>query len=153
MAIRYNIEKHATAYPSKVLASSGGAHIFNITLTLSDIDNGNFVGKGNWIELDRYEQAAPTSFSGIAREQAPNGEWYVEVVSTENAYFVYQVPMIEEQYNNAFQIESNFFNLKGDTVRAYELKPGDIIAVSEEGFETVPTAGATLKLTGNKLDV
>ena len=151
MAIKYAIEKHATAFPSKVLAREGGAHIYNITLT-SDHDNGQFVGKGSWLELDRYEEGTPTSFEGIVREQASNGEYYVEVVSAVNAYFVYQVPMIEEEYNNNFKKESNFYNVKGDTVRCYELKPGDIIAISVEGFKAEPSKNdAAVELDGNIL--
>ena len=30
MAIRYNIETHAVAFPSKLLAKNGGKHIYNI---------------------------------------------------------------------------------------------------------------------------
>ncbi len=150
MAISYTIAKHATAFPSKVLAREGGKHIYNVTLT-ADHDNGQFVGKGAWLELDRYEEGTPTSFDGIVREQANNGEYYVEVVSAVNALFVYQVPMIEEEYNNSFKLESNFYNQKGDTVRCYELAPGDIIAISVEGFDAEPTVGKGVELSGNKL--
>ena len=151
MAIRYAIEKHATAFPSKVLAREGGRHILNITLT-ADHDNGEFVGKGNWLELDRYEEAVPTSVKGIVREQADNGEFYVEITEATNAYFIYQVPMIEEEYNRNFMKESNFFNKEGETVRCYDLAPLDIIAISEEGFNTTPSVGATVTLSGNKLN-
>ena len=40
--IKYSIEKHAVAFPSKLVAQNGGEHIYNITLT-SDTDNGNLV--------------------------------------------------------------------------------------------------------------
>lgn len=150
MAISYAIAQHATAFPSKVLAREGGKHILNITLTANH-DNGEFVGKGAWQELDRYEEAAPTAVSGIVRGQADNGEYWVEIVSADNAYFVYQVPMIEEEYNNSFKKESNFYNKAGDTVRCYELAPLDIIAISEAGFGAKPSIGATVTLTGNKL--
>lgn len=148
--INYTIDQHATAFPSKVLSRDGGRHILNITLK-ADHDNGEFVGKGKWLELDRYEEDTPTSVEGIVREQADNGEYYVEIVDAKNAYFVYQVPMIEETYNNNFKKESNFFNAKGETVRCYELAPLDIIAISEAGFNSKPTIGATVTLTGNKL--
>jgi len=160
--IRYNIEKHATAFPSKVLAREGGKHIYNITLS-NDRDNGNFVAKGDWIELDRYEEGIPTTFEGIVQDQASNGEYYVEVVNPGDALFVYQVPMIEEEYNNAFKLEGNFFNpgpvkdsegkviTEGATVRCYELAPGDIVAISVEGFTAAPTIGKGVELSGNKL--
>lgn len=148
--IRYTIQKHATAFPSKVLARTGGAHIYNVKLT-QDHDNGTFVGKGTWLGLDLYEEAAPTAVNAIVREQAPNGEYYVEIVSTDNAYFVYQVPMIEEEYNNSFKLEENYFNAEEEVVRCYELKPGDIVAISDAGFASTPTVGATVTLNGVQL--
>lgn len=151
MAISYTITKHATAFPSKTLCSSGGSHIYNITLT-SDRDNGNFVGKGDFLELDRYKEGAPTTFEGVVLAQANNGEYYVEVVNPGDALFVYQVPMIEEEYNNKFKLESNFYNKKGDTVRAYALSKGDVVSISVEGFTAAPSAdGVTVTLSGNKL--
>lgn len=146
MAISYSITQHAVAFPSKVLARDGGAHILNITLK-ENVDNGWFVGKGAFVELDRYEEAAPTSVSAKVLGKAANGNYYVEIVSTENAYFVYQVPMIEEEYNNVFKKESNFFNANGTTVRAYELKPLDVVEISASGFSATPSAdGVTVTL-------
>lgn len=144
--IKYAIDKHTVAFPSKVLAREGGAHILNIELK-EDTDNGWFVGKGAFVELDHYEEAAPTSVEGTIVAQAANGNYYVEITSANNAFFVYQVPMIEEEYNNNFKKEENFFNyggdtakgIRGDVVRAYELKPYDIIEISETGFATKPS--------------
>ena len=65
--IQVNIAKHCVAFPSKVLARDGGKHIFNIQLAEAAdkfVDNGWFVGKGDFIELDLYKAAAPTSFEG-----------------------------------------------------------------------------------------
>ncbi|MBQ0036698.1 MAG: hypothetical protein KBT35_07270 [Firmicutes bacterium] len=153
--IKYAIEKHASGFPSKVLARDGGAHILNLQLK-EDTDNTWFIGKGAFVELDLYEEAAPTSFTGTVLGKAANGNYYVEVVSATNAFFVYQVPMIEEEYNNEFKKEGNFYNVgkvdsqgkaAGDVVRSYELKPMDIIEVSAKGFKTVPSAdGVTVTL-------
>ena len=109
--IQVNITKHCVAFPSKVLARDGGKHIFNIQLAeASDkfVDNGWFVARNAFIELDLYSAKAPTSFEGKVVGIAPNGNYYVEVKSAENALFVYQVPMIEETYNNNFKKESNY---------------------------------------------
>lgn len=49
------IAKHAVAFPSKVLARDGGKHIYNIQLAEAAsayVDNGWFVGKGEFVELD-----------------------------------------------------------------------------------------------------
>ena len=136
--IQVNIAKHAVAFPSKVLASKGGKHIYNIQLAeASDkfVDNGWFVGKGDFVELDLYKAVAPTSFEGKVVGIAPNGNYYVEVKSAENALFVYQVPMIEETYNNTFKKESNYTNAPTQVVRSYELAVGDIVEISADGFD------------------
>ena len=135
--IQMTIAKHAVAFPSKTLASSGGKHIYNIQLAEAAsayVDNGWFVGKGDFIELDLYKAVAPTSFEGTVVGVAANGNFYVEVKSAENALFVYQVPMIEETYSNTFKKESNYTNAPTQVVRAYELAEGDIIEISADGF-------------------
>ena len=136
--IQVNIAKHAVAFPSKTLASLGGKHIYNIQLAEAAdkfVDNGWFVGKGDFIELDLYKAAAPTSFEGTVVGVAANGNFYVEVKSAENALFVYQVPMIEETYNNTFKKESNYTNAPTQVVRSYELAVGDIVEISADGFD------------------
>ena len=136
--IQVNIAKHCVAFPSKVLARDGGKHIFNIQLAEAAdkfVDNGWFVGKGDFVELDLYKAVAPTSFEGKVVGIAPNGNYYVEVKSAENALFVYQVPMIEETYNNTFKKESNYTNAPTQVVRSYELAVGDIVEISADGFD------------------
>ena len=136
--IQVNIAKHCVAFPSKVLARDGGKHIFNIQLAEAAdkfVDNGWFVGKGDFVELDLYKAKAPTSFEGKVVGIAPNGNYYVEVKSAENALFVYQVPMIEETYNNTFKKESNYTNAPTQVVRSYELAVGDIVEISADGFD------------------
>ena len=136
--IQVNIAKHAVAFPSKVLASKGGKHIFNIQLAeASDkfVDNGWFVGKGDFVELDLYKAAAPTTFDGKVVGIAANGNYYVEVVDPGDALFVYQVPMIEETYNNTFKKESNYTNAPTQVVRSYELAVGDIVEISADGLD------------------
>ena len=111
--IQMTIAKHAVAFPSKVLARDGGKHIYNIQLAEAAsayVDNGWFVGKGDFIELDLYKAVAPTSFEGKVVGKANNGNFYVEVVTPGDALFVYQVPMIEETYSNTFKKESNYTN-------------------------------------------
>ena len=147
--VQISIAKHAVAFPSKVLARDGGKHIYNIQLAeASDkfVDNGWFVGKGDFIELDLYKAAAPTSFEGTVVGVAANGNFYVEVKSAENALFVYQVPMIEETYNNNFKKESNYTNAPTQVVRSYELAVGDIVEISKEGFAGVVAVNDSVEL-------
>ena len=150
MAIRYAIESHAWGAPAKVLAAEGGKHIYNVQIS-EDYDNTNFLAKDAWLSFDLYSEKAATGFSGIVREQAANGNYYVEVVDPGDALFVYNVPVIEEEFTNNFKKESNFFNAAGDVVRAYELAAGDILEISEAGFTAAPTIGATVSVSGKKL--
>ena len=136
--IQVSIAKHAVAFPSKVLARDGGKHIYNIQLAEAAsayVDNGWFVGKGEFVELDLYKAAAPTSFEGKVVGKAANGNFYVEVLTPGDALFVYQVPMIEETYNNNFKKESNYTNAPKQVVRTYELAVGDIVEISADGFD------------------
>ena len=136
--IQMTIAKHAVAFPSKVLARDGGKHIYNIQLAEAAsayVDNGWFVARDSFIELDLYSAKAPTTFDGKVVGIAANGNYYVEVVDPGDALFVYQVPMIEETYNNTFKKESNYTNAPTQVVRSYELAVGDIVEISADGFD------------------
>lgn len=136
--VQITIAKHAVGFPSKTLASSGGKHIYNIQLAEAAdkfVDNGWFVAKNAFIELDLYSAKAPTTFEGKVVAVAANGNYYVEVVNPGDALFVYNVPMIEETYNNNFKKESNYTNAPTQVVRSYELAVGDIVEISKEGFD------------------
>ena len=152
MAIKYSIEKHAVAFPSKLLAQNGGKHIYNIELA-TDTDNGNLVKRGSFIDLDLYEEDAATTFEGVIQKQAANGNWYVEVVNPGDALFVYMQAFIAEEWTNKFKAESNFYNASGDVVRGYELAVGDVFEVSAEGFTGTPEAGKTVSVASKKLVV
>lgn len=152
MAIKYSIEKHAVAFPSKLLAQNGGKHIYNVELA-TDTDNGNLVARGAFIDLDLYEEAAATTFEGVIQKKAANGNWYVEVKNPGDALFVYMQAFIAEEWTNKFKKESNFYNAAGETVRAYELAVGDVFEVSAEGFTGTPEAGKTVSVADKKLVV
>lgn len=147
--VQITIAKHAVGFPSKTLASSGGKHLFNIQLAeASDkyVDNGWFVGKGDFIELDLYKAKAPTTFEGKVVAVAANGNYYVEVVTPGDALFVYNVPMTEETYNNNFKKESNYTNAPTQVVRSYELAVGDIVEISADGFDGVVAVNDSVEL-------
>lgn len=152
MAIKYAIEKHTYAFPTKVVSSLGGGHVYNIQLD-TDTDNGMFVGKGDFLDLDLYAEAVAPEFKGVIRKQAQNGNWYVEVSEDTDALFVYQKPVIEAEYSNSFKKLSNFFNEAGDTVRALSLVKGDMLEISAEGFVGTPVENATVTVADKKLVV
>lgn len=147
--IQLSIAKHTVAFPSKVLASNGGKHIYNIQLAEASgkyVDNGWFVGKGDFVELDLYKAKAPTTFEGKVVGIAGNGNYYVEIVTPGDALFVYNVPMTEETYNNNFKKESNYTNAPTQVVRSYELAVGDIVEISADGFDGVVAVNDSVEL-------
>lgn len=152
MAIKYQIAEHAVAYPSKLLAQNGGEHIYSIHVA-TDTDNGAIVAKGDFIDLDSYEEGAATGFKGKIQKQAANGNWYVEVVEAGNALLVYQQPFIAEDWTNNFKKEANFYNAAGEYVRAYALHEGDVFELSAKGFTGTPEAGKAVTVAARKLSV
>ena len=151
MAIKFEIEKHAYCFPTKVLAGNGGNHILNIELT-EDADNGVIVGVGEYKSFDNYVEAeAPAEYSAKIVDKAADGNFYVEVVEPAGAVLVCEV--INNPYTNydsRFKSEKNFYNAAGDVVRGYCLVKHDIYELSKEGFEGTPEVGKTVTITGRK---
>lgn len=139
---------HAVAFPSRVVAGYGGGHIYDILLT-SDADNGNIVGRGDYIKLGTYKETTPTSFAGKIVEQATNGNWYVEVTADTDALFVY-MPEISPYETRQLRSAKVFYNASGDTVKGYSLQIGDIVEVSSEGFIGAPKVGKSISAISSK---
>ena len=139
-------KKYAVAGSSKLKATTAG-HIFNIVVLDDILENGTIIKKGDYVAPETYKQAAgSTAFRGKVIEQAANGNWYVEVTAVEEDLLVLQTPVIYENYTTRMQHESNFFNVKDDVVRAYELHLHDIFELSKEGFKGEVTKGMEVKL-------
>ena len=149
MSIFYEIQKHATANPSNILAAEGGAHMYSVQLG-TDTDNGNLIGIGEWIGLDLFEEAEATTFTGKIVEKMANGNFLVLVENPGDAYFVYQVPVGAEEWTNKWKAEKNLYNVAGDVVRVYGLVKHDRFEVSAEGFEGTPEVGKAVTGVSNK---
>lgn len=149
MAVNITIAKHGYAYPAKSLAEKGGKYIHNITIT-DDHDNGDVVGRGDFIELDRYEETTSTGLEAVVVDTAPNGNFYVEIKEPGDALILRNVPVIPYEFNREVQHESAFYNEKGDTVRGYELAVGDIWELSAECFNEEVKVGDAVTATSGK---
>lgn len=143
------IEKHGYAYPAKSLAEKGGKYIHNITIT-DDHDNGDVVGRGDFIELDRYEEGTSEGLEAKIVDNAPNGNFYVEIIEPGDALILRNVPVIPYEFNREVQQENVFYNEKGDTVRGYELAIGDIWELSAECFSETVKVGDAVTATSGK---
>lgn len=151
MAIKFEIEKHAYCFPTKVLAGNGGEHILNIELT-TDADNGSIVTAGDYKSFDNYvEAAAPATYEAKIVDVAADGNFYVQVVEPADAILVCEVPVIAEQnYDSRFKDIKNFYNKAGEVVRGYVLHKFDIYELSAEAFDGTPEAGKSVTITGRK---
>lgn len=154
MATNLNYDAiHTVAYPSKVLAQNGGAHIYNVELN-TDCDNGAIVKRGDFIDLDLYEEATASTMTGVIQKQAANGNWYVEITANDDhELFVYMPAFIAEEYTKSFKNEKRFFNAAGETVRGYDLVVGDVVELSVEGFNGTPEAGKAVTVANKKFVV
>lgn len=140
---------HNEAFPSKLLAANGGEHIFDVLLTANH-DNGVIVGRGNYVKLGTYQETtAPANFAGIIREQAANGNWYVEVTVPDEALWIL-MPEISPYEISQLQNPKAWYNASGDTVKGYELHKGDIFEMSAEGFNGTPAVNATVTFANGK---
>lgn len=146
-------KKYAVAGSSKLKATDVG-HIFNIVAVSDILENGTIIGKGDYVKPETYKEAdAPATFEAVVLDTAANGNYYVEVKVPAGALLVLQVPLIYENYTTRMQFESNFYNVKDDIVRSYELYENDIFELSAEGFtgefivgDTVVVDAVTKKL-------
>lgn len=146
MAIKYTISTYGVSFPTKVAASAGSPHIYNITLD-NDTPNGKIVGRGNYVELDRYEEAAAPTFALKVVGRATNGNWYVEVTSVDasaDVLYIHMPVIIEEDFTKKFADEKNFYIPAGKTAKAYTLIRGDILEYSTECFSATPSVGTVI---------
>lgn len=141
---------HNEAFPSKLLAASGGGHIYDIQLT-ADHDNGVLVGRGNYIKLGTYQETtAPNTFAGIIREQAANGNWYVEVTAATEALWILMPEISPYEAIPETVNPKAWVNKAGDTVKGYELHKGDIFEMSAEGFNGTPAVNTAVTFANGK---
>lgn len=144
---------HNIFFPSKLLASAGGKHQYDIILTAVH-DNGTLVNKGTWNSFDNYNEAAvaaSNSFAGVIRQadETNDGQWYVEVTADTDLLILYNSP-VSPYGEERFQNEALFYNAIGDTVRGFELAKGDIFNISTSAFDGTPEAGKTLTYKNGK---
>lgn len=141
---------HNEAFPSKLLAASGGGHIYDIQLT-ADHDNGVLVGRGNYIKLGTYQETtAPNTFAGIIREQAANGNWYVEVTAATEALWILMPEISPYEAIPETVNPKAWVNKAGDTVKGYSLTKGDIFEMSAEGFTGIPAINKSVTFASGK---
>ena len=150
--IKVNITQYPVAFPSKTVASNKGCHMYSLNHA-TESWNGAVVAKGDYVSLDLYEEVEATEMDAEIVDVAANGNFYVEIkkdIPASKAVVVYNVPMIEEEYNKNFQKESNYYIPAEVVERAYPVREGDIWELSKDNFTGVPTVGATITSIAGK---
>jgi hypothetical protein len=150
MTADFNIGKHATSYPSNVLAQRSGKHIYSIEADV-DTDNGAIVAWNEWLGFDKFSAKDSTGFAGKIVQKNVDGTWLVLVTDPGDACLVYTEPLTPYESPAELKLESAFYNKKGDVMRCYELAYGDRFAVSDDAFSGSPAVGSAVSVTGRKL--
>ena len=123
--------KFAMFRADNLAGTTQGKYLASIRMT-ADLENGAVVVPGSYETGAREVRAcaAPAAGDAIGKIAILGSE---EVVK-------------EAKYNAV----GGFTNKTGTVARGYILEAGDIFSVSAEGFETVPTVGAAVKVAAGK---
>lgn len=119
MAQDMNLEvKHIVAESTNILSTNfGGGHIYSITIG-EDMDNGLIVCRDEYLGDETWS--------------AKN------YVAGEEPLFLLAPPIVPFTQLKGYADEDRFYNKKGDRVRAYTLRVGDRVSLSENAFDTAP---------------
>lgn len=122
MAQDMNLDvKHIVAESTNILSTNfGGGHIYSITIS-EDMDNGLIVCRDAYLGDETWS--------------AKN------YVAGEEPLFLLAPPVVPFTQLKGYADEDRFYNKNGDRVRAYTLRAGDRVALSENAFDTAPAVG------------
>lgn len=115
---------HIVCESTNILSTNfGGGHIYSIAVS-EDMDNGLLVARADYV-AEEYEDEV----------------WNMkEYAAGDEALLLLNPPLLPLTELRGYAIEERFYNAAGDRVRAYTLRVGDRITLSENAFDTVPAA-------------
>ena len=109
---------HIVAESTNILSTNfGGGHIYSITIN-EDMDNGLIVCKDEYMEDETWSAKA--------------------YVAGEEPLFLLAPPVVAFTQLKGYADEDRFYNKAGDRVRAYTLRVGDRVSLSENAFDVAP---------------
>ena len=122
MAQELNLNvNHIVAESTNILSTNfGGGHIFSITIN-EDMDNGLLVCRDAYLADETWS----------AKKYAAG----------EEALLLLAPPTMPFTEVRGYATEDKFYNKAGDRVRAYTLRAGDRITLSENAFDVAPEVG------------
>lgn len=115
---------HIICESTNILSTNfGGGHIYSIAVS-EDMDNGLLVARAEYADAE-YEDEV----------------WNMkEYAAGDEALLLLNPPLLPMTELRGYATEDRFYNAKGDRVRAYTLRMGDRITLSENAFDTAPEA-------------
>lgn len=115
---------HIICESTNILSTNfGGGHIYSIAIS-EDMDNGLLVARADYVDSE-YEDEV----------------WNMkEYAAGDEPLLLLNPPLLPLTELRGYAIEERFYNAKGDRVRAYTLRLGDRITLSEDAFDTAPAA-------------
>ncbi len=127
--------KHPVVEVSNLLGTMGGEHIFNMLAT-EDIDNGALVALGDFVPDG-------SGLGGVFKAKTPAvGDDVWLIASVPDIASVQGMPMSTEEFN--------FYNAKGEMMRAYHLGKYDTFSLDDIGFskDSKPAVGKYVVVDG-----
>ena len=115
---------HIVCESTNILSTNfGGGHIYSIAIS-EDMDNGLLVARAEYA-ADEYEDEV----------------WNMkEYAAGDEPLLLLNPPLLPMTELRGYATEDRFYNAEGDRVRAYTLRLGDRITLSENAFDTAPAA-------------
>lgn len=115
---------HIVCESTNILSTNfGGGHIYSIAIS-EDMDNGLLVARADYV-AEEYEDEV----------------WNMkEYAAGDEPLLLLNPPLLPLTELRGYAIEERFYNAAGDRVRAYTLRLGDRITMSEDAFDTAPAA-------------
>lgn len=113
---------HIIAESTNILSTNfGGGHVYSIKVS-EDMDNGLLVARAEYAN-EEYE------------DEVWNDKAYA---AGDEALLLLNPPLLPMTELRGYATEDRFYNAAGDRVRAYTLRLGDRITLSENAFDKAP---------------
>ena len=113
---------HIICESTNILSTNfGGGHIYSVAIA-EDMDNGLLVARAEYAN-EEYEDEVWTAKAYAAGDEA---------------LLLLNPPLLPMTELRGYATEDRFYNAKGDRVRAYTLRAGDRITLSENAFDVAP---------------
>lgn len=124
----YAPQKHGVAESTLLKATKVGHH-YNLVADV-DVDNGSVCVIGERVKSDLFKAKVPAV-----------GDKITLIITPVKIY---------EEYTTRMQEESNFYNAKGEAMRAYEIQDTDRFTLSAEAFneDAAPAVGKYVVVDG-----